>query len=244
MSTTWSRFREVFFARYFPIATFEVNSEEFLHLTQGWMLIQQYMARFMELSRFAPHMVSDEPKKAPSSFASIDYHRKEVVFRPLEEREFLFVGLCVRSAPQILSGMQARQLLLEGCQGYLVSVKESPKEGLKLEDIPVIRDFFNVFPENLSGLPPDREVEFAIELAPRMTPISKAPYRIAPVELKELKEQVFHKYSDKFVVVIIGDILVYSKSLAKHDARLRVVLQILKEKELFAKFKKCKFWLE
>ncbi|XP_057965393.1 farnesyl pyrophosphate synthase 2-like [Malania oleifera] len=82
-----------------------------------------------------------------------------------------------------------RQLLLGGCQGYLASVKESPKEGLKLEDISVIKEFSDVFLEDLLGLLPDREVDFAIKLAPRTAPISKALYRMASAELKELKEQ-------------------------------------------------------
>ncbi|XP_057975182.1 uncharacterized protein LOC131162585 [Malania oleifera] len=123
-----------------------------------------------------------------SNFVSIDSCRKEVVFMRLGEQEFLFIGSCVRSAPRILSGMQVRQLVLEGCRGYLANVKESPKKGLKLEDIPMIREFSNVFPEDLPRLPPDRELEFAIELASRMAPISKASYKMALAELKELKE--------------------------------------------------------
>ena len=59
-----------------------------------------------------------------------------------------------------------------------------------LDDIPVVREFPDVFPEDLPGLPPDREVEFAIELAPGTSHISKAPYRMAPTELKELKKQL------------------------------------------------------
>ena len=62
--------------------------------------------------------------------------------------------------------------------------------GSRLEDIPVVREFPDVFPEDLQGIPPDREVDFQIELAPRTEPISKAPYRMAPLELKELKVQM------------------------------------------------------
>ncbi|XP_057982396.1 uncharacterized protein LOC131167619 [Malania oleifera] len=64
-SVTWSYFRKVFFNKYFPITTREVEVEEFMHLTQGFSSVQQYTAQFMELSRFAPHMVLDELKKAP-----------------------------------------------------------------------------------------------------------------------------------------------------------------------------------
>ncbi|XP_057953985.1 uncharacterized protein LOC131148282 [Malania oleifera] len=63
-SITWSHFREVFFSRYFPVATRETKVEEFLHLTQRYMMVQQYAAKFVELSRFTPHMVPDEPLKS------------------------------------------------------------------------------------------------------------------------------------------------------------------------------------
>ena len=59
-------------------------------------------------------------------------------------------------------------------------------EPAKLEDIPVVNKFPDVFSEELPGLPPDREIEFAIDLAPGTEPVSKAPYRMAPVEMKEL----------------------------------------------------------
>jgi hypothetical protein len=63
------------------------------------------------------------------------------------------------------------------------------KEALeaKLEEIPIVRDFVNVFPEELLGLPPDREIEFTIDLLPSTRPISKAPYMMASLELRELK---------------------------------------------------------
>ena len=57
----------------------------------------------------------------------------------------------------------------------------------KLADVHVVCRFPNVFPKELLRLPPDRKIEFEIKLLPRTTPISKAPYRMAPVELKELK---------------------------------------------------------
>jgi hypothetical protein len=56
-----------------------------------------------------------------------------------------------------------------------------------MEEIPIVQEFLNVFLEDFPGLPPDKEIEFCIDLVPRATPISKAPYRMAPAELKELK---------------------------------------------------------
>ena len=59
-----------------------------------------------------------------------------------------------------------------------------------MEDVPVVRDFFDVFLDELPGLPPYREVNFDIETVPGTTPISIAPYRMAPTDLKELKKQL------------------------------------------------------
>ena len=66
----------------------------------------------------------------------------------------------------------------------------------------------------------------------------------APTAFMDLMNKVFHKYLDKFVIVFIDDILVYSKSWAKHEHHLKLVLQRLREKKLYAKFSKCNFWLE
>jgi hypothetical protein len=64
-----------------------------------------------------------------------------------------------------------------------------------------------------------------------------------PATFMDLMNRVFHEYLDCFVIVFIDDILVYSKSLEEHDDHLRVVLQILRDKKLYAKLKKCEFWL-
>ena len=59
-----------------------------------------------------------------------------------------------------------------------------------LEDVPVVRDFPDVFPDDLLGLPPEREIDFPIDLVPGIAPISLPPYRMAPAELKDLKTQL------------------------------------------------------
>ncbi|XP_077223986.1 uncharacterized protein LOC143858257 [Tasmannia lanceolata] len=70
---------------------------------------------------------------------------------------------------------------------------------MKIENIPVVREFVDVFPEDLPGLPPSREVEFTVDLAPGTMPISKAPYRMAPLEMKELKSQLEELLEKGFV---------------------------------------------
>ena len=66
----------------------------------------------------------------------------------------------------------------------------------------------------------------------------------APAVFMDLMNRVFHDYLDKFIVVFINDILVYSKTAVEHEEHLKAVLQQLQEKKLYAKFKKCEFWLE
>ncbi|GKV06430.1 hypothetical protein SLEP1_g18329 [Rubroshorea leprosula] len=260
-------------------------------------------------------------------FASIDCHRKWVIFNIPGEPEFSFQGSGSFAPPMLISALQAQKYLVNGCQGFLVSVTDARSVTSRLEDIPVVREFPNVFSKDLPGLPPDRELEFAIDLVPGTGPFSKAPYRMAPVELElkvqleellekgfihlsvspwgapvlfvkkkdgsmrlcidyrelnklkikpddvpktafrtryghyefilmpfgltnaparfmDLMNRVFSKYLDKFVVVFIDDILIYSSSHTLHEKHLRTVLETLRSEKLFAKFKKCEFWLD
>ncbi|GKA50117.1 putative reverse transcriptase domain-containing protein [Tanacetum coccineum] len=186
-----------------------------------------------------------------------------------------------------------------------------------MEDVPVIRDFPEVFPEELPGLPPPRQVEFRIDLVSGAAPVARVPYRLAPSKMKELSVQLqellekgfirpssspclacikidlrsgYHQlrikeedilitafrtryghfefqvmpfgltnapavfmdlmnrvckpYLDKFVIVFIDDILVYSKDEEEHGKHLKIILELLKKERLYAKFSKCDFWLD
>ena len=65
-----------------------------------------------------------------------------------------------------------------------------------------------------------------------------------PVVFMDLMNRIFQPYLDQFVIVFIDDILIYSGSKEDHEEHLRVVLQILRENQLYAKFSKCQFWLD
>ena len=65
----------------------------------------------------------------------------------------------------------------------------------------------------------------------------------APAAFMDLMNKVFRSYLDRFMIVFIDDILVYSKSSVEHEEHLRIVLNILRDKQLYAKFSKCEFWL-
>ena len=90
----------------------------------------------------------------------------------------------------MISTLEAKRLLQKGCESYLAHVVDTFVNEIKLEDVPVICEFPDVFLEDLPGLPPDRELEFGIKDLPGSAPISIPSYRMAPIELKELKTQL------------------------------------------------------
>ncbi|XP_071719004.1 uncharacterized protein [Rutidosis leptorrhynchoides] len=90
----------------------------------------------------------------------------------------------------IISCMKAHKCIRKGCQAILSHVKEIESEKKQLEDVPVVKDFPGVFPEDLPGLPPHRQVEFQIDLIPGAAPVARPPYRLAPSELQELSNQL------------------------------------------------------
>ncbi|KAG8496993.1 hypothetical protein CXB51_008184 [Gossypium anomalum] len=263
----------------------------------------------------------------------------------------------------VITAIVAQRYMRKGYKSYLAFILNTKETELKIESVPIVCEYLDVFPEELPELPPEREIEFCIKLMPGTTPISIAPYRMAPTELKELKAQlpeltdkgfvqssfspwgapvlfvkkkdgsmrlcidypqlnkvtvknkyplprindlfdqlrgatifskidlrsgyyqlrvkksdvpktafktryrhykflvmpfgltnapavfmdlmnrIFRPYLDKFVIVFIDNILVYSKDEAEHTKHLIIVLQTLREKQIYAKFSKSEFWL-
>ncbi|GJR64619.1 putative reverse transcriptase domain-containing protein [Tanacetum coccineum] len=267
----------------------------------------------------------------------------------------------------IISCTKAQKYLLEGCPIFLAQVTmkkaEDKSKEKQLEEVPIVQDFPEVFPEDLPGIPPTRQVEFQIDLIPGAAPVARAPYRLAPSEMKELSDQLkelsdkgfirpssspwgapvlfvkkkdgsfrmcidyrelnkltvknryplpriddlfdqlqgssiylkidlrsgYHQlrvreedipktafrtryghyefqvipfgltnelavftdlmnrvckpYLDKFVIVFIDDILIYSKNKQEHAEHIKLILELLKKEQLYAKFSKCEFWI-
>ncbi|KAD3641749.1 hypothetical protein E3N88_30973 [Mikania micrantha] len=90
----------------------------------------------------------------------------------------------------ICSMIKALKYIKRGGKSYLAYVVDMEKDVKKLEDIPIVRDFSDVFPDDLPGVPPERDVEFRIDLVPGAKPIAKTPYRLAPTEMQELMTQI------------------------------------------------------
>ncbi|GJS32948.1 putative reverse transcriptase domain-containing protein [Tanacetum coccineum] len=105
-----------------------------------------------------------------------------------------------KSKLSIISCTNTQKYIKKGCPIFLAQVMrketEDKSEEKRLEDVPTVRDFPEVFPEDLSGLPPTRQVEFQIDLVPGAAPVAQSPYRLASSELQELSTQL-QELSDK-----------------------------------------------
>ncbi|GJT99380.1 putative reverse transcriptase domain-containing protein [Tanacetum coccineum] len=109
---------------------------------------------------------------------------------PLKGKTLVIEGDRNNSRLKIVSCIKAQKYIEKGCELFLAQVTEQESKKKRLEDVPVIRDFPEVFPEDLPGLPPPRQVEFRIDLIPGAAPVARAPYRLAPSEMKELSKQL------------------------------------------------------
>ncbi|XP_070019696.1 uncharacterized protein [Nicotiana sylvestris] len=146
---------------------------------------------------------------------------------------------------QFISYLKAAKMIKKGCIYHFVHVTDTDTEAPSLESIQVVNEFLDIFPDELPGIPPNREIDFGINVMRGMQPISIPPYRMELAELKELKEQLKDFLEkDSFMIVFIDDTLVYSRSQEDHVDHLRVVLQTLQQHQLYATFSKCEFWLE
>ncbi|GJU66233.1 putative reverse transcriptase domain-containing protein [Tanacetum coccineum] len=99
-----------------------------------------------------------------------------------------------KSKLSIISCTKTQKYIKKGCLIFLAQVMkkeiEDMSEEKRLEDVPTVRDFPEVFPEYFPGLPPTRQVEFQIDLVPGAAPVARTPYRLAPSELQELSTQL------------------------------------------------------
>nr|GEZ24561.1 putative reverse transcriptase domain-containing protein [Tanacetum cinerariifolium] len=114
---------------------------------------------------------------------------KKVVHIPYKNKTLVVEGDRGVSRLKVISCIKARKYIERGCQLYLAQVTRKEPIEKRLEDVSMIRDFPEVFPDDLPGIPPPRQVEFQIKLVPRAAHVARAPHRLAPSEMKELSEQ-------------------------------------------------------
>ncbi|XP_074355820.1 uncharacterized protein LOC141695476 [Apium graveolens] len=118
----------------------------------------------------------------------IDCKKKKVILNSPQGKIVEFKGQ--KQVKMFLTMIQAKRLLRQGCEGYLAHVIDRSKETPNIGSIPIVSEFPDVFPDELPGLPPDRQIKFSIDLAPGMEPVLKAPYRMEPAKMKELAKQL------------------------------------------------------
>ncbi|GJX23000.1 hypothetical protein Tco_0227445 [Tanacetum coccineum] len=100
---------------------------------------------------------------------------------------------------EVILSIRTQKYIDQGCQAFLIQMMKEEETEIperQIKDVPVVRDFPEVFLEDFPKLPPTRQVEFHIELIPGAAPVARAPYRLAPAEIKELAEQL-KELSDK-----------------------------------------------
>ncbi|GJS14783.1 putative reverse transcriptase domain-containing protein [Tanacetum coccineum] len=115
---------------------------------------------------------------------------KKVVRIPCGNKTLIVEGDKGSSRVKVISCIKACKYIERGCQMFVAHVTEKKSKEKCLKDVPVIHDFPKVFPDDLSGLPPPRQVEFRIDLVPGAALVARAPYRLAPSEMKELSVQL------------------------------------------------------
>ncbi|KAL2230914.1 UNVERIFIED_CONTAM: Transposon Ty3-G Gag-Pol polyprotein [Sesamum indicum] len=134
-----------------------------------------------------------------SKHALVDCQTKEVMVEVNGQMKTVIVWERKVIPNCLISNVTAFNLIKEGCEAYLASVHDTMKVSPGVLDVPVVREFPDVFPDELPGLPPHREVDFEIDTIPGVVPISIAPYRMAPSELKELKKQLEELLDKRFI---------------------------------------------
>jgi len=125
---------------------------------------------------------------------------------------------------RFISYLKARRMITKGCIYHFVDVHNIDAELPTLQSIPVISKFLDVFPDELPGIPPEREIDFAIDMIPGTQPISITLYRMAPGELNELKDQLKDLLDKGFIRLSASPWGVPVLFVRKKDGSLRMCI--------------------
>ena len=134
-----------------------------------------------------------------SSTADIMCFEKEVRLNLPNNETLIIYGDKPSTSFRIISCIQAQKCLRKEYQAFLAHVVDTSQELKDIQKILEVRDFPDIFPEELPGLPPQRQVEFRIDLVPGATPVAKSPYRLAPDEMQELSSQLNELLKKRFI---------------------------------------------
>nr|GEV60218.1 reverse transcriptase domain-containing protein [Tanacetum cinerariifolium] len=121
---------------------------------------------------------------------------KKEVYVPYKNKTLVVKSDSSVSRLKVISCIKARKYIERGSRLFIAQVTEKEPVKKQLQDVPVICNFLEVFPDDLQGLPPPRQVEFKIELIPGAAPVARAPYHLALSKLKELSDQL-KEFSEK-----------------------------------------------
>ncbi|KAI3739961.1 hypothetical protein L2E82_30375 [Cichorium intybus] len=125
-----------------------------------------------------------------TNYANMDCRNKNITVLTPEGAWIKIQGERPRLRMPVISFAQARSSVSKGGVSYLAYVSFAKPDQVGKESVKIVNEYPDVFPEELPGLPPDRQIEFAIELVPGAAPVARAPYRLAPSEMEELRKQL------------------------------------------------------
>ncbi|XP_071695222.1 uncharacterized protein [Rutidosis leptorrhynchoides] len=131
--------------------------------------------------------------------ASIKCHKKIISFPLTDGTRVVARGECGGFSYPIILIMKSKKYLAKGYESFLAYVIDAKKDQKTVFDIPVVSEYSEVFPDELPGLPPVREVEYKINLVSGATPVAKAPYRLAPSEIREMMSQIQELLDQGFI---------------------------------------------
>ena len=169
--------------------------------------------------------------------AIMDCAKKIVVLKCPNLSEVTLQGIRSEPIPKVILAMQARHFLRKGCEAFLALILDSKREQVNFKNIPVIREFPDVFPEELPRVPSEREVDLSIEVVQGTTPILRAPYRMAPTELKELKTQLQELLDKGFIRPSVSPWGASILFVKKNDGTLRMCIDYQKINKVTVKNK-------
>ncbi|XP_070005492.1 uncharacterized protein [Nicotiana sylvestris] len=121
-------------------------------------------------------------------YAILDCHAKTVMLDMPGIPHVEWSDTLDHTPNKVISFLKAHHVVEKGCSAYLAYVRDVSFDAPSVDSVPVLRDYPYVFPADLPGMPPDRDIDFGINLLLVTQPISIPPYRMAPPELKELKD--------------------------------------------------------